>query len=79
MSDANKGVYGPIKQDVEVPFPRPRGGPYEQKITKTINVPIPLKDKGTVTIGNLPVDLTKEEADRIYGVIMALACCGDTE
>ncbi|HBZ74140.1 MAG TPA: hypothetical protein DEO80_01660 [Leclercia adecarboxylata] len=40
---------------------------------KTFELPIPLRDELTVVIGNLPRDLTKDEAKRISTIIESFA------
>lgn len=42
-------------------------------LVKTFDLPIPLRDDLTVIVGNLPRDLTKDEAKRISTIIESFA------
>ncbi|MBP1521142.1 hypothetical protein IVU49_23170 [Salmonella enterica subsp. enterica serovar Worthington] len=45
----------------------------QNTLVKTFELPIPLRDELTVIIGNLPRDLTKDEARRISTIIESFA------
>jgi len=49
----------------------------EQSSVKTFELPIPLRGDLIVTIGNLPRDLTKEEAKRISNIVESFAMFDD--
>ncbi|EGT5759870.1 hypothetical protein AGJ18_00240 [Cronobacter sakazakii] len=49
----------------------------EQVGVKTFELPIPLRGDLIITIGNLPRDLTKDEAKRISNIIESFAMFDD--